>query len=183
MIPPSRVPVAPPAPFIAPHRPIARWRSGPGANEEVITASDAAAMIAPPRPCSARAPTSISWVCAAPPMSEASANMSSPVTNVRRLAEQVGGTPAEHQKSGERDRVGVDDPLQVRVGEAEARVDRRQRDVDDRDIEDDHELRQATQGQQQRVARRGMSLRRGGGRGGAEGLSGCGGCCAHLQEL
>ena len=48
--PPSSVPVAPPAPFIAPHSPTARIRSGPAGNEEVMIASDAGAMIAPPSP-------------------------------------------------------------------------------------------------------------------------------------
>ncbi len=64
------------------------------------------------------------------------------------LAEVVGRAPAEHQEAGERDRVCVDDPLQVRRGEAEVRLDRRQRDVDDAQVEDDHELRHAADDQQ-----------------------------------
>ncbi len=84
MIPPSSVPVAPPAPFIAPHRPIARWRSGPAANEEVRIASEQAAITAPPKPCRARAPMSTPWLGASPPASDASANRSRPVTNGRR---------------------------------------------------------------------------------------------------
>ena len=70
-------------------------------------------------------------------------------------AEQVGRAPAEHQKAAEGDRVGVHDPLQPRRREAEAVADRRQRDVDDRDVEDDHELRQADEHEQHALARPG----------------------------
>ena len=62
--------------------------------------------------------------------------------------EQVGGAAAEQEEAGEGERVGVDDPLQPGVGETEAAVDRRQRHVHDRDVEDDHELRQADHDQQ-----------------------------------
>ncbi len=65
------------------------------------------------------------------------------------LPEVVGGAPAEHQEARERDRVGVDDPLQFGRGEAEARLDRGQRDVDDGEVEDHHELRHAAHSQQQ----------------------------------
>ena len=67
-------------------------------------------------------------------------------------AEDVGAAAAEQQEAGEDDRVGVDDPLEAGRREAEAVADRRQRDVDDRDVEDDHELRQAEQDQQGRRA-------------------------------
>jgi len=63
---------------------------------------------------------------------------------------QIGGTATEQQEARERDRVGVDDPLEVRFREVQAAADRRQRDVDDRHVEDHHELGQA--GQQQRGA-------------------------------
>ncbi len=56
-------------------------------------------------------------------------------------AEQVAGAAAEHQEAGEGEGVGVDDPLQAGLGEAERVVDRGQRDVDDRDVEDHHQLR------------------------------------------
>ena len=60
-------------------------------------------------------------------------------------AEEVGGAAAEQQEARERQRVGVDDPLQVDRREAQVGADRRQRDVHDGDVEDDHELRQAAQ--------------------------------------
>ena len=84
MIPPNRTPAAPPSPFIAAHVPIARWSFGPGGNDEVIIASEDAAISAPASPCPARAPTSRPRSGATPPASEASAKSSSAATNIRR---------------------------------------------------------------------------------------------------
>jgi hypothetical protein len=61
--------------------------------------------------------------------------------------EQVAGSPAEQQETSEEQRVRVDDPLQVGLAQAEVLLDRRQRDVHDRRVEDDHELRDADQDQ------------------------------------
>jgi hypothetical protein len=58
-------------------------------------------------------------------------------------AQQVAKAAAEEQEAAEDEGVGVDDPLQTAVGEVEVRLDRRQGDVHDRRVEDDHELRQA----------------------------------------
>ena len=55
-------------------------------------------------------------------------------------AEQVAEPAAEQERAAEEDRVGRDHPLQARLREAEVGLDRRQRDVHDRDVEDDHEL-------------------------------------------
>ena len=111
-------------------------------------------MSAPAEALHARARrSSVSRSGARPPASEASANSSSASDEHPALAEVVGGAPAEHQEAGERDRVGVDDPLQLGRGEAEARLDRGQRDVDDAQVEDDHELRDAADDQQPRRAR------------------------------
>ncbi len=55
-------------------------------------------------------------------------------------AEEVGRTPSEQQESAEDERVGADHPLEVLLREPEVDLDRRQRDVHDRDVEDDHEL-------------------------------------------
>ena len=67
-------------------------------------------------------------------------------------AEQVGGAAAEQEEAGEGQRVRVDDPLQAGGREAEVVADRRQGDVDDRDVEDHHELREADDEQQQVAA-------------------------------
>ena len=58
---------------------------------------------------------------------------------------QVGGPAAQQQEARECQRVGVDHPLEVGGREAEVAADRGQRDVHDRDVEDDHELRGAAQ--------------------------------------
>ena len=59
MTPPNSVPAAPPSPFMAAHRAIARWSLGPGGKEEVMMASEEAAMKAQLNPCTPRATNSI----------------------------------------------------------------------------------------------------------------------------
>ncbi len=68
-------------------------------------------------------------------------------------AEQVGHAAAEQQEAAEGERVGARDPLQARVGEVQVALDRRQRDVHDRDVDDEHELRRAQQDQSDPAAR------------------------------
>ena len=63
--------------------------------------------------------------------------------------EQVAGTAAEQQQPAERHGVGVDDPLQVGPGEAERGLDVRQGDVDDGQVEREHELGRRDDGQHQ----------------------------------
>ena len=84
MIPPNSVPAAPPRPFIAAHRPIARCSCGPGGNDEVMMASEEAAMNAQLKPCTPRATISIWRLTAAPPTSEVIENRISAATNTRR---------------------------------------------------------------------------------------------------
>ena len=55
------------------------------------------------------------------------------------LADQVADPPGEQQQAAEGDQVGVDDPGEVALGEAEAVLDRGQGDVHDRRVEDDHQ--------------------------------------------
>ena len=50
--------------------------------------------------------------------------------------EQVGEAAAEQQEAAEDEGVGRDDPLQVLLREPEVGLNRRKRDVDDRDVED-----------------------------------------------
>ena len=57
--------------------------------------------------------------------------------------DEVACAPAEEQEAAERERVRVDDPLQVGVRHLQVFLDRRQRDVHDRRVEDHHELRHA----------------------------------------
>ena len=55
-------------------------------------------------------------------------------------AEQVGCAAAKEQEASEDECVGGDHPLQVRLREAQIRLDRGKCDVHDRDVEHDHEL-------------------------------------------
>ena len=58
-------------------------------------------------------------------------------------ADEVACPAAQQQEAAEDERVCVHDPLQVGARHLEVGLDRRQRDVDDRRVEDDHELRDA----------------------------------------
>ena len=98
MMPPSSTPAEPPSPFMAAHTPIARCSCGPGGKEAVMIASEHAAISAPAMPCSARAATSTSLVGAAPPASEASANSSSAITNMRRWPKWSAARPPNIRK-------------------------------------------------------------------------------------
>ncbi len=61
--------------------------------------------------------------------------------------EQVGGTPPEQEEAPEDECVGADHPLQVLLREPEVDLDRGKSDVDDCDVEDDHELDDAEKGE------------------------------------
>ena len=54
--------------------------------------------------------------------------------------EEIGEPAAQQEHAAEEDGVGGDHPLQAFLAEVEAGLDRRQGDVHDRDVEDDHEL-------------------------------------------
>ena len=62
-------------------------------------------------------------------------------------AEAVAERARRQQKGGEGQRVGVDDPLQAGEAGPEVALDIRQGDVDDRDVEQQHERRQRNQDQ------------------------------------
>ena len=61
--------------------------------------------------------------------------------------EQVAHATTEQQESAERQRVGADDPLEVLRREVEILLDRRERDVHDRHVEDDHQVGDAEDGE------------------------------------
>ena len=67
-------------------------------------------------------------------------------------AEEVADPAAEQQQAAEGERVGGDDPLAGRVGEAERFLGGRQGDVDDRRVEDDHQLGEAEDREDQPAA-------------------------------
>ena len=69
-------------------------------------------------------------------------------------AEQVARAAAQEQEPAEDERVGVDDPLEVRLGKAQVLLDRRERDVHDGPVEHDHELGKADENEDQPGVRR-----------------------------
>jgi hypothetical protein len=77
-------------------------------------------------------------------------------------APQVAGTAEEDEEAAEDQRVRGDDPLQVPHGEAEVGADGRQRDVGDRHVQHEHELRQAEHEQEQPRAAHGDARGTGG---------------------
>ena len=58
-------------------------------------------------------------------------------------ADQVAEPSGQQQQAAEGDQERVDDPGEVALGEVQVVLDRRQRDVHDRHVEDDHQLREA----------------------------------------
>ncbi len=71
--------------------------------------------------------------------------MISPVTRIRRRPEQICQPAPQQQEAAIGEDVAVDDPLQALLTEAEVVLDRRQGDVQDRGVEDVHELDEAEQ--------------------------------------
>ena len=71
-------------------------------------------------------------------------------------ADQVGETAAEHQEAAEQQPVGDHDPLQRALPDVEVALDRGQGDVHDRDVEHDHELGGAGEGEHRAFAHGGF---------------------------
>ena len=61
--------------------------------------------------------------------------------------DEVADAPGEEQQAAEGDEERVDDPGEVALAEMKVLLDRGQRDVHDRDVEHDHQLRQADDGE------------------------------------
>ncbi len=57
----------------------------------------------------------------------------------RPAADQIAQPPGEQQQPAERDQVGIHDPREARLREAQIVLDRGQGDVHDGDVEDDHQ--------------------------------------------
>ena len=106
----------------------------------VIVASAAGVSSAPATPCRPRATISDVPFQATAQRSEVTPNATTPITNTRFAAEEVAERAADEDQRAEREQVGVDDPLLEREAAAEVALDRRQRDVDDRRV-DEHDRR------------------------------------------
>ncbi len=151
--PPSSTPAAPPAPFIAAHRPIARCSFGPGGkvgDDDRQRACGHEGAGEPLQP--ARADQHHAIRCSA------AHQRGDPEQHEGRhkdltLPEVVRGAAAEDEEAGEHDHVRVDHPQQFGRREAEVRLHVRQRHVDDAQVEDHHELRDAADGEHPRRMR------------------------------
>ena len=138
--PPSSTPAAPPLPEAAPQIPSARLRRGPPRTSSSGSRAPPATSSAAPSPCSERKAISEASDQASPSSSELTVNSDQAGHEEPPAAEQVGQPAAEQEHAAEEDRVGGDHPLQALLAEVQVVLDRRQRDVHDRDIEHDHEL-------------------------------------------
>ena len=121
------------------------------------SASATASTIAPPMPCTARATTSGSCALARPQASEASGEEDDADHEHAPVAVQVAEPAAEQEEAAAGQQVGVDDPDQRRLGEAEVGADRGQRDVDDRHVEHDHQHAEADDAEGEPAARAAVS--------------------------
>ena len=146
-MPPSKTPAAAPEPATPPQIPSALLRSAPSWKVVVTIESAAGERIAAPSPWTARAAISCPGAGGEPARQRGEREEDEAEEQDAPAAEQVGETAAEKEEATEGEDVGVDDPGQARLAEVERRADRRQRHVDDRRIEDDHELCDAEQDQ------------------------------------
>ena len=138
--PPSSTPAAPPLPETAPQMPSARLRSWPSAKVVVRIDSAAGETSAAPSPCSGAEGDQRALRPGEPVEQRAGGEERQPGHEQAPPSEQVGHAPAEQQHAAEQDRVGGHHPLQALLAEVQVGLDRRQRDVDDRHVEHDHEL-------------------------------------------
>ena len=140
--PPTSGPIATAPPIVAPQTPNAMPRSLPW-NACAISASEVANIIAPPMPCKPRARFSNSGVVGEAAEQRGDGEDAEADHEHPPPPEQVGERAGRQQQRGERQRVGVDDPLQVGEAGVQVALDVGQRDVHDRDVEQQHEGRHA----------------------------------------
>ena len=151
--PPSSTPTAPPEPATAPQTPSARLRSAPSA--KVVVRIDERGGREDRRAEALERARRDQLALAGRQAAEQRGEREEDEADGEdaAAAEQVGHAPAEQQEAAEDERVGVDDPGQVLLGEVEVAADRRQRDIDDRGVEDDDELGRGEQGECEALSR------------------------------
>ena len=117
--PPASTPTAAPEPPTAPQTPSALFRSAPSVNVVETIERPAGETIAAPRPWTARAAISTPLAGREAADERGGGEQDQAEHEDPPAAEQVGGAAAEQQEAAERDRVGRDHPLQLRLGEVE----------------------------------------------------------------
>ena len=141
--PPTSGPIATARPTVAPQMPKAVPRSRPWNSCERI-ASETANMIAPPSPGAPRA--RFEEERASSPRrraAEAAVKRTTPAMKTRLRPSRSPSVPAFSMQRGEHQGVGVDDPLELRKGGVQVLLNVRESDVDDRDVQKEHEDRHA----------------------------------------
>ena len=96
--PPSRTPIEPPPEATKPKTPIAFARSAGSVKSVIVSESATAETTAPPIPCTARAPTSISCEVAKPHAADASVKSAIPSRNSRRCPKRSPKRPPSRRK-------------------------------------------------------------------------------------
>ena len=139
--PPSSSPIAAPAPPIAPQIPNAVARSRGSVNVVLTRESAAGAISAANTPCSPRAATSIAEALRRAADYRRGGESDRAGDKQPLAAEQIAEPPTGEQQAAERQRVRGHDPLAAVVGEMQRLLCRGQRDVDHRNVEHDHQLR------------------------------------------
>ena len=91
--PPSSTPRLPPPAITNPNTPIAFARSAASVKRLMISDSATAETTAPPRPCTARAATSMPWLVARPHETDASVKSATPPRNIRRCPNRSPSRP------------------------------------------------------------------------------------------
>ena len=140
--PPTSGPQATAAPTVAPQTASAPKRSVPRYSWP-MRASAVANSAAPPIPCSARATSSAVMLHARPQRSDDKVKQQDACHEDQPAPIPVRERTAGENQRGERERVGVHDPLQAGQARIEALLHVRQRDDHDSDVEEQHERRQA----------------------------------------
>ena len=137
--PPTRTPIAAPAPPTAPQAASAFARCLPW-KAVVMIESAAGESIAAPRPWPARAANSAAAVPASAEATDETVKTPRPVRNMRRRPTQVGEPAAEEQQAAEDERVARDRPADRRSTQLQIPGEARQGDVHGRDVENHHQL-------------------------------------------
>ena len=117
--------------------PIALPRSS-GAKVLITIAPDGGTISAAPIPCIARAARIAVSDCANPQAAEAATKIAAPSMNIRACPNISPSLPPMRDERGQREQVGVDDPLQPRLRDVEIALDRRQRHPDHGLVDEDH---------------------------------------------
>src|SRR6266542_2587881 len=151
--PPATGPIAPATAVSDDHVPTARPRSRAEKAAPRIARLDGTTSAAP-TPCTARARTSAPTSGANAQAAEDAANTATPIVKTRRRPKRS----ADENECGEEERVGLDDPLNVRNGGFQALLEHRQRNVDHRPVDEGH-ARAENRGREDPLRRRACARR------------------------